>query len=174
MFITALCVIFLSTTKIIGYYKMNFFFTTTSFPGLLSPIPFRWKCPSYPVQTPLKSWLFQVPLHNCLNCVHNCDDHSLLDFKIHSSIYEIFIYHLTQVTLSTIWSSGCTDSPVTRAFHASGKRQPTLTEWGVHVFMEWDAWSETRALSLTIGNDWFVLPLSILNRRGLTIVILTN
>ena len=27
---------------------------------------------------------------NCLNCVHNCDDHSLLDFKIRSSIYEIF------------------------------------------------------------------------------------
>ena len=31
------------------------------------------------VQTPLKSWLFQASLRNCLNCVHNCDDHSLLD-----------------------------------------------------------------------------------------------
>ena len=25
-----------------------------------------------------------------LNCVHNCDDHSSLDFKIRSSIYETF------------------------------------------------------------------------------------
>ena len=24
------------------------------------------------VQTPLKSWLFQASLRNCLNCVHNC------------------------------------------------------------------------------------------------------
>ena len=31
------------------------------------------------VQTPLKSWLFQASIRNCLNCVRNCDDHSLLD-----------------------------------------------------------------------------------------------
>ena len=31
------------------------------------------------VQTPLKSWLFQASLHNCLNCVYNCNVHSLLD-----------------------------------------------------------------------------------------------
>ena len=24
---------------------------------------------------------FQASIHNCLNCVHNYDDHSLLDFK---------------------------------------------------------------------------------------------
>ena len=29
--------------------------------------------------TPLKSWLFQASIRNCLNWVHNCDDHSLLD-----------------------------------------------------------------------------------------------
>ena len=40
------------------------------------------------VQSPLKSWLFQASIRNCLNCVHNCDDHSSLDFKIRSSIYE--------------------------------------------------------------------------------------
>ena len=34
------------------------------------------------VQNPLKSWLFQASIHNCLNCVHNCDDHSLLYFEI--------------------------------------------------------------------------------------------
>ena len=33
------------------------------------------------VQTPLKSWLFRASIRNCLNCVHNCDDHGLLDFK---------------------------------------------------------------------------------------------
>ena len=27
----------------------------------------------------LKSWLFQASLRNCLNCVQNCYDHSLLD-----------------------------------------------------------------------------------------------
>ena len=27
--------------------------------------------------TPLKSWLFQASIRNCLNCVHNCDDHTL-------------------------------------------------------------------------------------------------
>ena len=28
-----------------------------------------------------------------LNCVHNCDDHSSLDFKIRTSIYETFHNH---------------------------------------------------------------------------------
>ena len=28
------------------------------------------------VQTPLKSWLFQASRRNCLNSVHNCDDHN--------------------------------------------------------------------------------------------------
>ena len=42
------------------------------------------------IQTQLKSWLFQASIHNCLNCVHKCDDHSLLDFKIRSWIYETF------------------------------------------------------------------------------------
>ena len=30
------------------------------------------------VQTPLKSWLFQASIRNCLICVHSCDDHRLL------------------------------------------------------------------------------------------------
>ena len=37
------------------------------------------------VQTPLKSWLFQASIRSCLNCVHNCEDHSLLEFRIVSS-----------------------------------------------------------------------------------------
>ena len=35
------------------------------------------------VQTPLKSWLFQASIRNCLNCVHNCDDHSSLDSVVY-------------------------------------------------------------------------------------------
>jgi len=40
------------------------------------------------VQTPSKSWLFQSSICNCLNCVHNCDDHSLLDSRIMFGIDE--------------------------------------------------------------------------------------
>ena len=29
---------------------------------------------------PLKSWLFQASTRNCLNYVHNCDDHSSFDY----------------------------------------------------------------------------------------------
>ena len=45
------------------------------------------------VQTPLESWLFQAFIRNCLNCVHNCDDHSLLDFKSVVQYMKHFIYH---------------------------------------------------------------------------------
>ena len=34
------------------------------------------------VRTLLKSWLFEASVRNCLNCVHNCDDHSLLDLNV--------------------------------------------------------------------------------------------
>ena len=35
---------------------------------------------SNPSSNPLKSWLFQASICNCLNCIHNCDDHSSLDY----------------------------------------------------------------------------------------------
>ena len=38
----------------------------------------------------LNCGLFQASIRICLNCVHNCDDHSSLDFKIRSSTYETF------------------------------------------------------------------------------------
>ena len=51
------------------------------------------------VQTPLKSWLFQASIR--LNCVHNCDDHSLLNwFQIRSSTYEIFHISLNRACMS--------------------------------------------------------------------------
>ena len=55
------------------------------------------------VQTPLKSWLFQASILSCLNCVHNCDDHSSLDFKIRSSIYETF--HISVHVINAVFSS---------------------------------------------------------------------
>ena len=35
-------------------------------------------------------------IRNCLNCVHNCDDHSLLDFKSAVQYMNHFIYHFTE------------------------------------------------------------------------------
>ena len=52
------------------------------------------------VQTPLKSWLFQASIRNCLNCVRNCDDHRLLDFKSAVQYMKHFIYHFTFLILS--------------------------------------------------------------------------
>ena len=49
------------------------------------------------VQTPLKSWLFQSSVRNCLNCVQNCDDHGLLDFKSEVQYMKHFIYHFTSI-----------------------------------------------------------------------------
>ena len=49
------------------------------------------------VQTPLKSWLFQASIRNCLNCVRNCEDHSLLDFKSAVQYMKHFINHFTSI-----------------------------------------------------------------------------
>ena len=38
-------------------------------------------------------WLFQASIRNCLNCVRNCDDHSLLDFKSAVQYMKHFIHH---------------------------------------------------------------------------------
>ena len=46
------------------------------------------------VQTPLKSWPFQVSNRNCLNCVHNCDDQSLL-------VWPSFDIHTVALTMKT-------------------------------------------------------------------------
>ena len=51
------------------------------------------------VQTPLKSWIFQASLRNCKNCVHNCEDHSLIWFYIRSSYMIHFIYHFIVSTI---------------------------------------------------------------------------
>ena len=51
------------------------------------------------VTTKLKSWLFQASTRNCLNCVHNCDDHSSLDFNSAVQYMKHFIYHFTKFSL---------------------------------------------------------------------------
>ena len=41
--------------------------------------------------------IFQASICNCLNCVHNCNDHSLLDFKSAVQYMKHFIYHFTSI-----------------------------------------------------------------------------
>ena len=38
---------------------------------------------------PVKSWLFQASVRNCLNCVQNCDDHGLLDLLYYYSPHDM-------------------------------------------------------------------------------------
>ena len=53
-------------------------------------------------QTPLKSWLFQASTRDCLNCVHNCEDHNLLDFKSAVQFMKYFIYHFTPTLVNKL------------------------------------------------------------------------
>ena len=49
---------------------------------------------------------YERNLSNCSKCVHNCDDHSSLDFKICSSIYETISLHMLiniVITLTGNW-----------------------------------------------------------------------
>ena len=48
----------------------------TSVASYLSWLEHRTGITRSRVQTPLKSWIFQASLHNCKNCVHNCEDRS--------------------------------------------------------------------------------------------------
>ena len=53
------------------------------------------------VQTPLKSWLFQASIRNCINCVHNCDDHSSLYFVVCFQGIEKYVSDYVTRTLCT-------------------------------------------------------------------------
>ena len=44
-----------------------------------------------------KSWIFQASVRNCLNCLHNCEDHSLLDFISAVQYMKYFIYNFTLI-----------------------------------------------------------------------------
>ena len=47
----------------------------------------------FPILNSQMTRLFQVSIRKCLNCVHNCDDHSLLDFKSAVQYMKHFMYH---------------------------------------------------------------------------------
>jgi len=55
----------------------------------------------------LKSWLFQASTRNCLNCVHNCDDHSSLDiyfsFRFKLLAFTVKISHTPRISFSLTW-----------------------------------------------------------------------
>ena len=105
-------------TSIILYKKMNMFISCWSFmyklvdsaKCRLQTIVFRvrkqWDYPCWlehrtgiarsRVQIPLKSWfIFSGFLRNCINCVHNCEDHSSFDFISAVLIYDLFHMHLS-------------------------------------------------------------------------------
>ena len=42
---------------------------------------------------PVEVLTFLAFLCNCLNCVHNCDDHTLLDFK--SAVQYMKVFHIS-------------------------------------------------------------------------------
>ena len=48
---------------------------------------------------PVEVLTFQASIRNCLNCVHNCEDHSLLDFKSAVQYTKYFIYHFTFIQI---------------------------------------------------------------------------
>ena len=64
------------------------------------------------VQTPLKSWNFQPSLRNCKNYVHNCEDHSLLEYcaPCRSSEHSCWVSNEHMVDL---WNHDCVVKRVT-------------------------------------------------------------
>ena len=100
------------------------------------------------VQTPLKSWLFQASLRNCLNCVYNCDDHGLLALNF---------------ARRAVWSM------LPNAFHKS--RSTTSA-----TFLAYRASSALVVImTLTVSQEWsFLLPLWCWLRRFLLYIYVIN
>ena len=69
---------------------------TSNFRGFIARLERRTSVARSRVQTPLKAWIFsRLYIRNYLNCVHNCEDHSLLDFKSAVQYMKYFIYKFT-------------------------------------------------------------------------------
>ena len=62
---------------------------------LMSPwrMDVKWYMKCFIYWTPLKSWLFQASIRNCLNCVHNFDDHGLLGLSTSVHVKPIDSYN---------------------------------------------------------------------------------
>ena len=58
--------------------QKNVFGASTGFEPVASALALHCST-NCAMKTLLKSWLSQASIHNCLNCVHNCDDHSWLE-----------------------------------------------------------------------------------------------
>ena len=74
-----------------------------------------------PVQTSLKSWIFQASLRNCQNCVHNCKDHSFTCYSLNSHCFEEYRH-----------CHNCTRTPfpllilatnLSKTYHANNQKQ---------------------------------------------------
>ena len=70
---------------------------SSSVASLLSWLERRTSIARSRILTPLKFWLFQASIRNCLNCVHNWDNHSSLVFKSAVQYMKHFIYHFTSI-----------------------------------------------------------------------------
>ena len=81
-----------------------------------------------------QAWLFQASICNCLNCVHNCDDHSSLDFKSAVQYMKHFIYHFTSILHGLIithkWPVPNVSGFIAQLVRASHRyREVTLKSW---------------------------------------------
>ena len=84
----------------------------------------------------IEAWLCQASISNCLNCVNNCDDHSLLDFK--SAVQYMKHLYITSLEYYCLirwkWRPNFSDSP--QAFWNEWKalfittKRITSTLWG--------------------------------------------
>ena len=62
-------------------------------------------------------WLFQASIRKCLNCVHNCDDHSLLDFKSAVQYMKHLKYHFTLKYVQTFRAEPFIKKPIVASWH---------------------------------------------------------
>ena len=79
------------------------------------------------VQIPFKpEFFFRLNFRNCLSCVYNCDDHSLIHCFFRSSNIWIFIYSLSYflfITYSVLLFPGQSKSTPARALRSVKKKQ---------------------------------------------------
>ena len=111
------------------------------------------------VHTPLKSWLFQASIiGNCINCVHNCEDYSLLESKV-IAIKSILFTNCLSLPRSETWifliqiCGGLTETTWQRYSFSSAAvtlKKINVSLWGNQV-----AFKRLAKLGSTDGVFWF-------------------